>query len=40
MTVPEILLSGNHLKIKKWRKEKSLENTKKLRPDLIEKVKN
>ena len=33
--VPETLLSGNHLKIDKWKKEKSLEITKKLRPDLL-----
>jgi tRNA (guanine37-N1)-methyltransferase len=33
--VPEILLSGNSLEIDKWRFEKSLERTKKIRPDLI-----
>lgn len=33
--VPEILLSGNHAQIEKWRKEKALEKTKKVRPDLI-----
>ena len=33
--VPEILLSGNHQNIEKWRKEKSLETTKKKRPDLL-----
>ncbi|PJE67240.1 tRNA (guanosine(37)-N1)-methyltransferase TrmD [Candidatus Shapirobacteria bacterium CG10_big_fil_rev_8_21_14_0_10_40_9] len=33
--VPEILLSGDHKKIAQWRKEKSLEKTKKLRPDLL-----
>lgn len=33
--VPEILLSGNHQKIANWRKEKSLEKTKKVRPDLL-----
>ena len=33
--VPEILLSGNHQEIAKWRKEKSLEITKKKRPDLL-----
>lgn len=36
-SVPEILLSGHHEKIKQWRKEKSLEITKKKRPDLLEK---
>jgi len=33
--VPEILLSGNSGEIEKWRFEKSLERTKKIRPDLI-----
>jgi len=33
--VPEILLSGNHKKIAAWRKKKSLERTKKRRPDLL-----
>ena len=35
--VPEVLLSGNHKEIEKWREESSLENTKKKRPDLYEK---
>ncbi len=33
--VPEILLSGHHQNIEKWRKEKSYEITKKKRPDLL-----
>ena len=33
--VPEILLSGHHGKIERWRREKSLEMTKKKRPDLL-----
>ena len=33
--VPEILFSGNHKKISDWRKQKSYENTKNKRPDLI-----
>ena len=33
--VPEILLSGHHENIEKWRKEKALEVTKKKRPDLL-----
>lgn len=33
--VPDVLLSGNHNEIKKWRQKKSFEITKKLRPDLI-----
>ncbi len=35
--VPEILKSGNHAKIAKWREEQSLQITKKVRPDLITK---
>lgn len=34
--VPEVLLSGNHKNIEKWREQKSLEITKKNRPDLLE----
>ena len=33
--VPEILLSGHHANIEKWRKEKALEITKLKRPDLL-----
>lgn len=33
--VPEVLLSGHHANIAKWRREQSLEITKKKRPDLI-----
>lgn len=35
LKVPEVLLSGNHGKIAKWRQEKSLEKTNKIRPDLL-----
>lgn len=35
MTVPPVLLSGNHAKIKKWRQEQALRKTKKRRPDLL-----
>jgi tRNA (guanine37-N1)-methyltransferase len=35
LKVPEVLLSGNHDKIKKWRKDKAYESTKKKRPDLL-----
>ncbi|MGP1488067.1 MAG: tRNA (guanosine(37)-N1)-methyltransferase TrmD [Peptoanaerobacter stomatis] len=35
MKVPDVLLSGNHQNIYKWRKEQSLEITKKRRPDLM-----
>ena len=37
MAVPEILLSGNHKNILKWRKEKSIEITRIKRPDLFDK---
>ena len=33
--VPEVLLSGNHAEIEKWRKVKSVERTKQQRPDLL-----
>ena len=33
--VPEILLSGNHAEIQKWRREESLRRTLKSRPDLL-----
>ena len=33
--VPEVLLSGNHQEIEKWREEEALKNTKKRRPDLL-----
>ena len=35
--VPEVLLSGHHENIRKWREEKSLEFTKNKRPDLLKK---
>ena len=36
--VPEVLLSGHHENIDKWRREQSLKNTKKKRPDLLENI--
>lgn len=35
MKVPEVLLSGDHQRIKDWRREKSLEITRQRRPDLL-----
>ncbi len=35
--VPEVLTSGHHSNIKKWRQDKSVEKTKKIRPDLYSK---
>ena len=37
--VPDILLSGHHANIEKWRREQSVIRTAKNRPDLIEKAK-
>lgn len=36
MKVPEILLSGNHPEIQKWRERKALERTQNVRPDLLQ----
>ena len=36
LTVPEVLRSGNHALVDKWRREKSEEITRKNRPDLLE----
>ena len=33
--VPDVLLSGNFPEIEKWREEKAIERTRKLRPDLL-----
>lgn len=38
MKVPDILVSGNHAKIDKWREEQSLKRTFERRPDLLEKI--
>ena len=38
-TVPNVLLSGNHFAINRWRKEQALNRTKKHRPDLLRKKK-
>lgn len=35
--VPEVLLSGNHKEVEKWKKEQSLIQTLKKRPDLLQK---
>ena len=37
MKIPEVLVSGNHGEVDKWRKEQALEITKKKRPDLLKK---
>jgi len=35
---PDVLLSGDHAKLEKWRREQSLERTFKKRPDMLEKA--
>jgi tRNA (guanine37-N1)-methyltransferase len=37
--IPEVLTSGHHAEIAKWRKEQALERTRTRRPDLLEKKK-
>jgi len=34
--IPEVLLSGNHVEIAKWRKEQAIKRTRDNRPDLIQ----
>ena len=36
--VPEVLLSGHHENIKKWRRQQSLQRTRDRRPDMYEKL--
>ncbi len=38
MPVPEVLLSGHHANIMKWRRQKSIERTYERRPDLLDKA--
>ncbi|HRI81224.1 MAG TPA: tRNA (guanosine(37)-N1)-methyltransferase TrmD [Opitutaceae bacterium] len=35
MSVPEVLLSGNHAEIEKWRHARQMEKTRDVRPDLL-----
>lgn len=37
LKVPDVLLSGNHKEIAKWKAEQRISETKKYRPDLLEK---
>ena len=37
MSVPEVLLSGDHARIDRWRKERALEKTRECRPEMIKK---
>lgn len=36
--IPEILLSGHHANIERWRREQALERTLRLRPDMLERA--
>ena len=38
MEVPEVLLSGDHAKIRAWRRRESILATRRFRPDLLEKA--
>ena len=38
-TVPEVLLSGNHEKIRRWRLQQSLVRTQQRRPELLDRLK-
>jgi len=37
-SVPEVLLSGNHAQIAKWRREQAIQRTKERRPELLDRV--
>ena len=37
-SVPEVLLSGNHAQIAKWRREQAVRRTKERRPELLDRV--
>jgi tRNA (guanine37-N1)-methyltransferase len=37
-TVPEILLSGNHAHIERWRRDQRLALTQRLRPELVQEA--
>ena len=38
MAVPEVLLSGDHARVDRWRRLSSLERTARWRPDLIDEA--
>jgi tRNA (guanine37-N1)-methyltransferase len=37
LSVPDVLLSGNHAEIERWRRDAALEKTRRNRPDLLER---
>jgi tRNA (guanine37-N1)-methyltransferase len=38
LKVPNVLLTGNHAEIKRWRREKAIEKTRRNRPDLLKNL--
>jgi tRNA (guanine37-N1)-methyltransferase len=38
ITVPEVLINGNHEEIRRWRRRSALEKTLKHRPELLDQV--
>lgn len=38
LDVPDVLISGDHERIRRWRRERSLERTRRRRPDLLEQA--
>ncbi len=40
MAVPQVLLSGHHAEIEKWRKNEAIKRTLKIRPDLLDQAKD
>ena len=38
LEVPEVLVSGDHERIRRWRRERSLERTRRRRPELLEQA--
>lgn len=38
VSIPEVLISGHHANVEKWKREQSLMNTLKKRPDMLEKA--
>lgn len=40
LKVPEVLLSGNHQLVEQWNREKQLEKTRRVRPDLLKRGDN
>ena len=38
MAVPEVLVSGNHEEIRRWRRRTALEKTLRNRPDLLDRI--